>query len=277
MPLRLSSNRLETQLRALGVPVSVRCHGGRAAELHAAVADAWRDCAAPAHQDAAPVDVLVDVLLDDDDELVRRARLEGMTAATSLEQVLHDLSPVVTEAVITRNAGDLFMLHAAGLAAPGSGACVALVAPSGTGKTTAARVLGRELGYVSDETVGIAPDRAVVAYPKPLSVIERSGSGLKTQSAASVLGLRRAPDRLTLAGILFLDRDPSRTELRVEPVPTLRALAALAPQTSYLARLPAPLHRVADLLQATGGLRRVRYREAEELVDVVHDLLGHVA
>ncbi len=117
----------------------------------------------------------------------------------------------------------------------------------------------------------------MVAYPKPLSVIERSGSGLKTQSAASVLGLRRAPDRLTLAGILFLDRDPSLTELRVEPVPTLRALAALAPQTSYLARLPAPLHRVADLLQATGGLRRVRYREAEELVDVVHDLLGHVA
>ena len=55
---------------------------------------------------------------------------------------------------------------------------------------------------------------------------------------------------------------------------TVHALAALAPQTSYLARLDKPLHRLAETLEATGGLRVVRYREAERLRPLVDELVG---
>ena len=45
------------------------------------------------------------------------------------------------------------------------------MAASGTGKTTAARTLGRHLGYLTDETVSVGPDLDVLPYQKPLSVV----------------------------------------------------------------------------------------------------------
>ncbi|MGL1701453.1 hypothetical protein ACSTH3_00245, partial [Vibrio parahaemolyticus] len=47
---------------------------------------------------------------------------------------------------------------------------LALVGPSGAGKTTAVRVLGGHFAYVSDETIGIARDLTVADYRKPLSI-----------------------------------------------------------------------------------------------------------
>ena len=276
MPLSLSGPALETGLRTLDVPVVVRCHGRHAELLRDAVADAWRDCgtgSAVGDPDAA----VVDVVLDDDETVVEEARLQGATGSTSLEHLLHDLSPVVTERAITRNAGRLLMLHAAGVADLSTGACVALVAPSGTGKTTATRILARELGYASDETVGIRDDLSVVAHPKPLSILTSADSALKVQTPASRLGLQPSPTGLRLAGVLVLRRDPDGPEVEVAPVRTVLALAELAPQTSYLSRLPRPLHRLADTLVATGGLRVVSYREADSLRPVVRDLLDGAA
>ncbi len=268
--MRLSSPALETHLGGLGVRVVVRCHGSRAAELHSAVTEVWADCAVCPTPDAA----VIDVLLDEDPDVVATARTSGVTASTSLPNLLHDLSPVITQTVITANAGGLLMLHSAGVCHPVSGACVALVAPSGTGKTTATRLLTQELGYVSDETIGVREDLSVASYRKPLSLLESAGSPIKTQRPVSSLGLRVAPHDLRLIGVLLLERDPAGPELEVEPVRTVHALAALAPQTSYLARLDRPLHRLAKTLEATGGLRIVRYREAERLRALVDELVG---
>ena len=58
---------------------------------------------------------------------------------------------------------------------------------------------------------------------------------------------------------------------------TVLARAELAPQTSYLSRLPRPLHRLADALVATGGLRVVSYREAGSLLPVVRELMDGAA
>ena len=57
-------------------------------------------------------------------------------------------------------------LHAAGLA-DRDGRALALVAASGTGKTTAARTLGGTLGYLSDETVSSAADSTSFPTPSP--------------------------------------------------------------------------------------------------------------
>ena len=54
-------------------------------------------------------------------------------------------------------------LHAAGLT-DDRGRVLALVAASGTGKTTAARILGRHLGYLSDETISVGAELEVLPY-----------------------------------------------------------------------------------------------------------------
>ena len=272
MTSAVSGGVLEAHLVAMGVPVLVRAHGARAEELHAFVCAAWQDCAGTAVDSLDPV--VVDVLLDDDAQIVDAAVREGMLGSVSAAMVLHDLSPRITAEIIGRNAGELLMLHAAGLAEPDSGRAVALVAASGTGKTTATRTLGRELGYLSDETVAMRPDRVVVPYPKPLSVLESADSHIKTQLAASTLGLLPAPRESVLSAVLLLTRDPSAHTVSVQPIRTVQALAHLAPQISYLARLPRPLHRVAETLDDVGGLQHVTYREAAELRGLVHDLLG---
>ncbi len=262
---------LETHLTAIGVPILVRTHGSGAAELTASVREAWRDCLSDR---SAAEPLVVDAMLDDDCAAVDRAAARGMVANTSLEVLLDNLSPRVTGEAITRNAGTLLMLHACGLADPDTGGAVALVARSGTGKTTVSRTLGLKWGYLTDETVAIRPDGVVVPYPKPLSILANTGDFIKHQVAASSLGLVAAPTTSRLVGIAVLDRDEDGPDCEMVDVPTVLALAELAPQTSFLGRLPRPLHHVAGILDSVGGLRRVRYREAALLQDVVADLVG---
>ena len=124
--------------------------------------------------------------------------------AVITESMLASLSIDVTLAALEQRAGEVLMLHAAGLATD-EGRVVVLVGPSGRGKTTASRVLGRDFGYVSDESVGIEADGTVLPYRKPLSIIE-DHDHLKAQRSPKELGLRPLPDRPLRVAALGADR-----------------------------------------------------------------------
>jgi hypothetical protein len=263
------------RLTAMGLDVVVRCAGSGRDALAESVLEAWADCGVRRTADGADgPGSHIDVTLDDRQEAVESARRAGHLASTSLAQVMDALSPMVTMRAIESLAGEAVMLHACGLASPTTGATAALVAGSGTGKTTLARTLGTQFGYVTDETVTILDDLTVVPYPKPLSVLTRAGSSLKDQQCATSLGLKAAPARARLAGVALLVRDPLGPQLEVTSVGTVPALAGLGPQVSFLPRLERPLARLVSVLHRTGGLRLVRYREARDLAPVVAELVG---
>jgi len=188
---------------------------------------------------------------------------------------LQSLTQLVTRAAILARAGELMMFHASALCDQRSGATIAMVAPGGTGKTTLVRTLGPGRGYVTDETVGIASDGTISAYSKPLSVRRPATGQPKDEVAPSDLGLRPPQVQPWLAGIVLLRRDLGAGEaVVVEEVDVLDALVLLAPETSSLASFDRPLHRLADIVQAVGGLRRVRYHDAADVDPVVTEVLG---
>lgn len=193
-------------------------------------------------------------------------------AATDASTALHQLAGTVTVAAIEAAAGALWMLHAAGLAHPVTGAGLALVAPSGTGKSTAARSLGRALGYLSDETVGITSDGALLPHAKPLSIV-RADSPVKDQVSPDDAGLLPAPADARLRAVIVLARDGSPTPW-LEPVRTAAALPLLAEQTSYLTRLPRPLSFLAGVLAGTDGVQVLHYRDIGDAGSLVQELLG---
>ena len=193
--------------------------------------------------------------------------------ASERVHMLSGLSQQVTLAAIEAARGRAWMLHAAGIATP-DGQVVVLVGPSGRGKTTASRALGAAYGYVSDETVAIDDDGRVWPYRKPLSVIEDSAAP-KTQLPPSALGLLPLPGaELRVAAIVLLDRDAGHPETPVIEVTDVGdALAGLVSQTSFLHDQPAALRFISALATATGGIRTVKYREAETLPAVIPELL----
>ncbi|QKJ20306.1 PqqD family protein [Microbacterium hominis] len=226
-----------------------------------AVREAWRDALVPVVEPAEPV------------EPVDAAPVVHAQGDLDRATMLSELSMAVTLAAIEAARGQAWMLHATGVASD-DGRVVALVGPSGRGKTTAARVLGGSYGYVSDETVAVGLEGSVRAYRKPLSIIEHAGEP-KVQRAPSELGLRALPAAsLTLAAVVLLDRRDDEDGAVVSPVDLGDALGDLVAQTSYLADLERPLQTIAALVSAVGGVVRVTYREAAELVPVVEGLLA---
>jgi len=217
---------------------------------------------------------------------VERAWQDAATTGTELANIvagheiadltglLSDLSQRVTLSAIAARRGELWMLHAAGVALP-DGRVVVFVGPSGQGKTTASRALGSTYGYVSDETVGIDGAGRVWPYRKPLSIIERD-AWPKVQRAPSEVGLLPLPDsELRLGAIVLLDRRPDAADdPKVEIVDLGDALEELTAQSSQLAAMPAPLQSIASLVAAVGGVQRVTYREAASLVPLVPALAG---
>ena len=184
--------------------------------------------------------------------------------------MLELLSQAVALAGIEHGAGRLLMLHACGLTDPKSGRTVVLAAPSGMGKSTAALGLGRRWGYVSDETVAIAPTSEIVAFPKPLSLIR--GGRWKEQVSPDDLGLASTPSSPHLAAIALLSRDADGPTC-VERVRRTEFIAHLAPHTSYLGELDRPLHRLADAVPSGGGLI-LRYADSQGLEALVDAVLG---
>jgi hypothetical protein len=185
------------------------------------------------------------------------------------------LASTLTSRVIERLVGTRMMFHACGLSTD-DGRVLALVAASGTGKTTAARMLAASaFGYVTDETVVIDDELRVEAYPKPLSLLgEVNHHQGKVQRGPDELGLRACADELRLGPVVMLDRGPDGLSARLEPVTLLDAMLEVIPQTSGLPSLARPLQRLAEAILAGGGGRRLTYSEIAQAEPLLRELMA---
>lgn len=261
-------------LLALGVPVVVDVWGEDAADVETSMAEPWAWCKGSwiEHSPVAESAVRVRAVADPSVEVITAAQGRGMVAASSLADLHHQLTSAVTVAAIEARAGELWMLHAACVAHPVTGSAVALVAPSGTGKTTAATVLGRRFAYLSDETTAVAASGEVVPYPKPLS-IKHDDERVKSQASPGSLGLVRCDVPARLRAVVLLRRDGT-APARLTPMTVGQALPRLAEQTSYVGAFERPLATMVELLAATDGVFEASYAEAEELIDLIAGLVG---
>lgn len=188
----------------------------------------------------------------------------------------YEFSGALTRAVLHERAGTAVLFHAAGLVAPDAARAVVLVAPSGTGKSTAARVLGRRFGYLSDELVAVETGMRVVAYPKPISFIVPGFPGGKDEKSPDDLELLEplstSPE---LAAVIRLARDPER-EGRPEIVRTgiHEALSELILQTSSIWKLPRPLQRLANIAAHGGGPFVLHYSEIVDAASIIDEMLA---
>ncbi|MDN4490644.1 hypothetical protein QQX13_07345 [Demequina sp. SYSU T00068] len=258
---------------AFGVAVAIHCDGAALEELSDAGHRAWGRCVVSGREPEASVSLVV----DSDPAFLAKARLDGALAYDSVDTALHFLSSAVTVRAIEARVGQLIMLHAAGLAGP-DGSVVGFVAPSGTGKTTLSRTLGAHYGYVTDETLAIGADLAVLPYPKPLSVID-SLTHVKEQWGADSLDLAPLPDvPLRLRRLVILDRRPDGPDVpTLAPLGHLEGIAMLAEQLSYLSKIPGKLHALSDLVDAVGGLSRLTYSDVRTVLPLMPDLIGGAA
>ena len=261
-----------TVVDAFGVHVEVRVRGDRAAEVLDRLPLLWEFCAAPA---GATGEVVAEVVFDSDPQAWAQADADGAVARPDLEDLLQVLTQRITLCAIDSRAGECLMLHAACIADPVTGAAAAFVAPGGTGKTTLVSTLGPGRWYVTDETTVVLDDRTVVPYPKPLSVRRTPDSLFKNETPPSAVGLTAPGDRVHLAALCLLDRDPHHQGApTVESLPTLDALVALVPQTSHLPEMARPLQRLAALCESLGGVHRITYRESADVAGLVDELVG---
>lgn len=230
---------------ALGVPVGISVSGDVAARLRRQWSRALTD---------RPAATVVELThLDTDDA------------------VAHDYAVTsrVTLAALDATAGLRVNLHA-GAVADETGRTLVVIGPSGSGKTTAVQLLARRLGYLSDETTSVDDDLVVHAHPKPLSVItDRDAPLVKHSLSPDDLDLLRPPPSAHLHRIVLLHRGAD--EVGLVPVAPARAIAEIVAQTSSLVRLEHPVLRLADAIDACGGVWSLHYREVEHWLD---DLVG---
>lgn len=245
-------------LHGLGTRVPVTLRGERADEAADALRRVWSRCLRPrgGEIDAEP----------------QVAELTG-----PLAPFLQGFTQQVTGAAIAAQRGRLFMFHAGAVTDPRTGAAIAYVAPGGTGKTTLSRVLGRTHGYVTDETVGFTPDGRIHPYEKPLSVRTHDGAGVKDEISPDQLGLVRVHPEPRLHRFVLIARDHTLSTPVIEPVSVADAILRLATESSSLSSLVRPLRTLAEFLAARPPTLSVTYAEAEQVRDVLVDLLGEAA
>ncbi len=244
------------RLGGLGTHLEVRCTGDSADLLVSALREPWSRC-------------LVDG--DASDTAQVGAHLDD---PSRLAQQLTQTTQEITRALIAAQAGRLLMLHAGAVSHPESGASLVFVAPGGTGKTTLSRLLGRRLGYLTDETVGITHTGDILPYPKPLSVRRPGAPEFKEELSPDSLALLPPAAAPRVARIVVLVRDPELGSVDMEELSVMDAIFAVVAETSSLSRLDRPLHRLADLLHAAGPVLRVRYAEARDIEDPLAQLIG---
>lgn len=190
-------------------------------------------------------------------------------------QFQEDLVVVLTKIAIESCRGEYFMFHAAGIAHTSTGNSVALVAPSGTGKTTAARILCSKFGLISDETVATLPDGTLLPYPKPLSILNSTGMRPKDQFSPTELELLPAPEFTSLGKIFILDRDRTGIleDAVTEKLSLIASLERIAPESSSLGIMERGLSSLCELIESVGGIHLLRYSEAEQLVPFISAVL----
>ncbi|WP_237233326.1 hypothetical protein [Rothia nasisuis] len=186
------------------------------------------------------------------------------------------LTVQVTLQVLKHYSGSVHLLHAAVVGDQRTRGAFALVAASGTGKTTASRVLGREFAYLSDETAVIRPDRSIVPYLKPLSVIENEGEP-KVQYAPQELGLRAVePDdeSYRLEHIIVLNRIGKPHAPTLERIPLGQALFNIVAQSSGVQASDRGLGALIDLINGVGGALLLTYSEIAQATPLLRDVLA---
>ncbi len=250
---------------AMGVRVVTEVSGDRAAEVLDRLPSLWEYCPADDLPEDAPT-VTVEVVHVSDEATGRAADAAGQVSRRHADDLLQVLTQRITVAAIDALAGRVHLLHAAALADPGTGIAHAFVAPGGTGKTTLVRTLGPGFAYVTDETVAVADDLTVSPYPKPLSIRRTPGSLLKDETPPRALGLTPSAGPVRLGAVWLLDRREDHDgPPAVRLLDPLDAVVALTQQVSHLAVMDRPLQRLAAVVDAVGGLRRVTYRDATDL------------
>lgn len=260
----------------LATRTPVRLGGTRVEELEGAVRTAWSRCLAPLGGEVPGPPVSVRLDHPSDAPIPDRTVPPDADAlrGSDLDSLLQTLTQRITQAKITAQTGRLLMFHAGALATPDSGAGIAFIAPGGTGKTTLASTLGRSMGYLTDETVGLAPDGRIHPYPKPLSVRRRPAGGPKAETSPDELGLLHAPQHPTIARFVLLERADDIAGPAFEELTAYNAILAMTPESSALSALPRPLHLLAGLLDTLPPVIRVRYAEADSLMDPLPGLVG---
>ncbi|MDO5493706.1 MAG: hypothetical protein Q4F53_08875, partial [Nesterenkonia sp.] len=186
-----------------------------------------------------------------------------------------EIADSATTAAITAGRGMRLMFHAAGLSDVTTGRTAALIAPSGTGKTTICAMLGPHFGYVTDETVIVDPTTlAVTPFPKPLSVLGPTGRRPKTLRSPDELGLLHPPEDSALHAMVLLARNPHHAgPPLLETLSLSEGLQEILPQTSSVSALDRGLTQLCTTIDRVGGLRRLHYAEAESVLDLVSELL----
>ncbi|NQX15592.1 hypothetical protein [Rathayibacter sp. VKM Ac-2857] len=193
----------------------------------------------------------------------------GVIAQPTEEALAEHLGAALTVAAVDACRGRLLSIHASALALP-DGRVVAFTGRPGAGKSTLISLAGRRFGYLTDETVAVRRDGTVLPFRKPIA-LHGGTSGWKrhrSPAASGMLPLPAAP--LRLAGLWLLARDADGPDVPVlEEVGFDEALRALLPELSWFAELPSALHHLAALVDAIGGVRRLRYREAESVLPLL--------
>jgi hypothetical protein len=185
----------------------------------------------------------------------------------------YELTTQVTLAALEATAGDRLNLHAGALA-DDEGRVLAIVGPSGAGKTTATRVLAAEFHYLSDETASVAPDRVVLPHPKPLSVVlDPERPRHKEQMSPDDLGLGPTPESGVLTRLVVLHRggEGPRGLVRLDPVD---GALQIVEQSSSLDLLPTPLPTLFGLIRECGGIFALEYDEIGDHVGELQRLLA---
>lgn len=190
-------------------------------------------------------------------------------------EILLRLTHTLTTQAMDDLQGRALLWHAAGVS-DRRGRVVALLAPGGTGKTTASIVLGRHgWGYVTDETVAVLPDGQVVPFPKPLSVRDDPVlPELKTHQAPDDLGLAEAVGRLCLAKVVILDRLEHGTPPVLERLPPIAGLRAVIQNSSGVEALNRPLTSLCTVLERAGGVFTLRYQDIGECLTLVREAVS---
>ncbi|MDZ5660808.1 hypothetical protein SFC79_03440 [Nocardioides sp. S-58] len=201
------------------------------------------------------------------------ATVVGLEDLDTDDDVAHDYAVTsrVTLAALDATAGRRINLHA-GAVADEEGRTLAVIGPSGAGKTTAVRLLAQRLGYLSDETTSVDETLTVHPHPKPLSVItDRDVPLAKHSLSPDDLDLLRPPVASYLHRIVLLHRGDDDAGL--VPLSPAHAIAEIVAQTSSLTLLDHPVLRLADTIDACGGVWGLHYRELADWLDDLVDLL----